>query len=431
MCKDSGACLASCRVIRHGGGDSRLRDDCNVMNSKSLVITLALASFTGLLSQFALSTLLPVVAEDVGSTVPLLGQTITMSFLVGALLVLGIGPMADHYGHRRLMLLGTILVAGSAVGTAFAVEYWTVLLTRLPGGIGGGIMASISVVLASTRFPPEERRWAIGWAITGISIAPIIGTPSLAFIGELLGWRASFVALGLLALVAGVLLRLVVSPDAASPEKRFRIRDTIGAYRPLITHRPARFLQISNFLRAVGWGAAVTYFSAYLINVHDYSLRQVGYLTMVVGVGYLFGTRLGDGRRSRLSLRSLFSLSTLVMGLTFALVLNFKLDMWLLIIPIIAGVAAGGIGFVALTILMSEESPAGPATTMMLRQSGFSLGLAGGGAAGGLALAIGGYDLLGLGVLVFAIASSAMVYWPAPRRSPIPPEPAPGSATSS
>lgn len=390
-----------------------------------LVIALALASFTGLLGQFALSPLLPVVADDIGSTVPLLGQTVTVSFLAGAVLVLAIGPMADHVGHRKLMLVGATLVVLSSLGTSQAIDYWTVMISRIPGGLGGGIMASTAVVLASTRFSPQERRWAIGWTVSGMSVAPVIGVPSIAFIGEHVGWRASFVALGLLGLLSGVLLRWAVSADVVSAGERFRLRDTFTAYRPLISDQLARRLQISNLLRAIGWGAAITYFSAYLIDGQGLSLQQVSYFYLIAGGGYLIGTRLGDGRLSSLSLRSVFSVSTLIMGLLFALIYTTTLDVSILIAPVVVAVAAGGIGFVSLTILMSEGSPAGPAATMMMRQSGLSFGVAGGGATGGLAIAVGGFQLLGIGVLLFALASALTVYRLSNAELPVQAEPPP------
>jgi MFS transporter, DHA1 family, inner membrane transport protein len=395
------------------------------MTSKSLVFALALASFTGILAQFALVPLLPEVAADIDVSVPLLAQTVTLTFLAGALLALAIGPLADHYGHRRLMLIGATLLLLSAIGTSLAVDYWTVLLTRLPGGLGGGILTSVSVVLASTRFPVEQRRWAIGWTVSGISMAPIIGVPIITFVGEYLGWRASFIALGLLALVSGLLLRWLVSADTFTPVERFHLKNTLGAYRPILINGLARRLQICNLLRAIGWGAALTYISAYMFDVHGLSLQGVSYLFFLTGCGYFLGTRLGDGRYARFSLHNTFALSTLAMGLMFAAMYLIHASLWIIITPLTIAVAAGGIGFVSLTIIMAEENTAGPATTMMLRQSGFSLGLAGGAVVGGLALALGGYDLLGICVLAFAITSALSISRPLKAQLPAGLEPPP------
>lgn len=381
------------------------------MTSRYVVVVLALASFTGLLSQAALTPLLPVVADDIGTTVPLLAQTMTASLIVSALLALLIAPFADSFGHRRVLLVGSVLVVASAVGTALAVDYWSVLLMRLPGGIGGGMMAAISIVLASTRFPPEQRRWAIGWTVSGFSAAPIVGMPAIAFVGDQFGWQASFLALGILGAACGILLYRAIEPDAVRTTDRFRLIDTLGAYRPVLANQLARRFQISNLLRAIGWGAAITYISAYLVDVHGMSLAGIGYIYFITGVGYFFGTRLGDGRYQRITnLRTMFGISNGLMGVMLAVLFIVDTSLWVLVLPLTIGVAAGGVGFVTLTILIAEESPSHPATAMMMRQSGFSMGLAGGAAAGGLALALGGFNLLGIGVLAFAIASALTVY---------------------
>ena len=388
-----------------------------MLTSKHVVLVLALVSFTGILSQFALSPLLPVVADDVGTTVPLLAQTITASLIVSALLALVIGPFADSFGHRRVLLIGSMLVVASAVGTALAVDYWSVLIMRLPGGIGGGIMAAIPVVLASTRFPARQRRWAIGWTVSGISATPIVGMPAVAFVGDQLGWQASFLTLGLLGAVCFILLYRAIEPDPVQNTERFRLINTLNAYRPVLASQLARRFQISNLFRAIGWGAALTYLSAYLVDVHDLSLTSIGYLFFITGVGYFLGARLGDGRYQRFSLRTLFAISTGLMGMMLAVLFIIDANLWVLVPPLVIGVTAGGVGFVALTILISEESPSYPATAMMMRQSGFSLGLAGGAVVGGLALALGGYNLLGVVILAFAITSSALLLL---RQVPVP-----------
>jgi predicted MFS family arabinose efflux permease len=58
--------------------------------------------------------------------------------------------------------------------------------------------------------------------------------------------------------------------------------------------------------------------------------------------------------------------------------------------------------------MLSDETPAGQGTTMVLAVSVYSLGAAVGGAAGGLLLALGGYPALGAGLPVFAVAAAAL-----------------------
>jgi predicted MFS family arabinose efflux permease len=75
------------------------------------------------------------------------------------------------------------------------------------------------------------------------------------------------------------------------------------------------------------------------------------------------------------------------------------------------------VGLVATSTLLTEETPAGQATTMVLNRSAMSLGTALGSAAGGLLLAASGYGALGLSALLWCGASAGLVWW---TRSPAP-----------
>jgi hypothetical protein len=78
-------------------------------------------------------------------------------------------------------------------------------------------------------------------------------------------------------------------------------------------------------------------------------------------------------------------------------------------------------GWVTLAAMLSGETPAGQATTMVLAVSVYSLGAAIGGAAGGLLLAWGGYAALGVGLAAFAAAAVVSVRQPAAGERSVPP----------
>ena len=75
-----------------------------------------------------------------GSTVPVVGQVASARLLVGAVLGLLIGPLADAYGHRRLMVVGLIAAAVTPLGIGLASSFPVLLLTAIPGGPSGGVV---------------------------------------------------------------------------------------------------------------------------------------------------------------------------------------------------------------------------------------------------------------------------------------------------
>ena len=71
-----------------------------------------------------------------------------------------------------------------------------------------------------------------------------------------------------------------------------------------------------------------------------------------------------------------------------------------------------GVEGVAMTTLLTSETPSGAGTTMTLSGSLFNLGAAGGSAIGGALLALSGYEALALGFPVFALGAAVLSWRP-------------------
>ena len=88
-----------------------------------LVPTLTLTTFVTMTSAFGLGPFLPVIAQELDTPVSLVGQIPAGMLLLSALLGLGIGPLADYLGYRRVLVIGVLTVVASALATGFAGSY--------------------------------------------------------------------------------------------------------------------------------------------------------------------------------------------------------------------------------------------------------------------------------------------------------------------
>src|SRR5215212_7299884 len=102
-------------MTRHAGGSPPDRTTRAVMR---VLVALCGAAFVAVLSSLAVSPLLPVMAADLDTSVSLLGQVPALMLVLAAVLGLVIGPLADHFGHRRVLLLGTLAIVASGLTTA-------------------------------------------------------------------------------------------------------------------------------------------------------------------------------------------------------------------------------------------------------------------------------------------------------------------------
>ena len=375
-----------------------------------VVGTLALATFVGMLGSFGLTPFLPVIAGELGVGVALLGQVPSLTNLLAAALGLVIGPLADGVGARRLLLLGLLAGVVGAIGVAVSVSYGMLLLVAVFTAVGRAAVLPVAQAIAGGHYTGAGRRRAIQWTIMGLSATAIVGIPLLTLVDAVLGWRAAFGGLALLSAGVVVLGRRTLPPDGPIARERVRLGAILPAYAPLRGHRATLGLLGWTLVGQVGISAVFVYLGAFLVQQHGLPGPLVGASYLVVGLGYFCGSTVVGGRVGHLAPRPLVIGSRVLEALLLAGGLGLPVGAAAAMTLITLGTIMGGVNTVTATTLLVSDTPAGRATTMTANGAAMSLGAALGGGLGGLLLTLGGYSLLGLGVLTCMLASSLVVW---------------------
>jgi EmrB/QacA subfamily drug resistance transporter len=113
------------------------------------------------------------------------------SLLLAALLLVG-GSLGDHYGRRRVFLIGVALFAVASTWCGLAPDIHQLIVARAAQGLGAALLVPGSLAIISSSFSENERGRAIGtWsgfsAIT-TAIGPVVG----GWLIEHFSWRAIF-----------------------------------------------------------------------------------------------------------------------------------------------------------------------------------------------------------------------------------------------
>ena len=104
-----------------------------------------------------------------------LGWSVSSLTLMATLAMLVSGPISDRLGRRTVLKYAAILFFISAVGSALAPNFVTLVIARMIGGIGVGASLIIAPVFIAEISPPERRGRLVSFnqlnIVLGISVA--------------------------------------------------------------------------------------------------------------------------------------------------------------------------------------------------------------------------------------------------------------------
>jgi predicted MFS family arabinose efflux permease len=113
------------------------------------------------------------------------------------------GALADHFGAFRVLILGTLLLAGGLALTAFANTESTLMLTLGVLSAAGAAAGSFSILIGATsrRLAPQQRSLATGIINAGGSLGQFVFAPVTQFVIAAWSWGTAMFALAAAALL--------------------------------------------------------------------------------------------------------------------------------------------------------------------------------------------------------------------------------------
>ena len=375
-----------------------------------LSIAVGAACFLWILNFVALTPFFPFVAKDLNTSVALLGQVSGLVAFASIPVGMITGPLADRYGHRKVLLTGMSTLGVGSLITAIAPSYGVLMLMAPFGAVSQAIIRPLAVAIAGTHLAGDNRRGAVGLATIGMSVGTIVGIPMLTTIAYFGGWRVSFGFLTALNVLVTIYMAWSIPPDAPSTGSASGSRLGLSAYASLVTDFPTMFLIGSSLVRSISLWGFNTYRGAFFVYRFGISTQEVGWIFTMAGMGLFMGGAVASSRFVRLPLYWLAIIGAAAIGLGGGLALVLPVG----ILPAIALtiLTSFGLGFslVATDTLIVNRAASQRATATSLNRVSTNIGVAAGSSGGGLMIAVDGYPLLGTTVLGFG-AVSLLLLW--------------------
>ncbi|AKJ11849.1 major facilitator transporter [Streptomyces incarnatus] len=192
-----------------------------------ILFTTVLGSSMALLDSTVVNVALPRIGEDLGASLAALQWTVNAYMVTLAGLILLGGSLGDHYGRRKIFVLGVVWFAAASLLCGLSPNPGILVAARALQGVGGALLTPGSLAIIQASFHPDDRSRAVGlWSGfggIGAAVGPFLGGWLVA--GP--GWRWVFLLNVPLALLCvPVALRHV--PESSDTGSRGRF-DVLGA----------------------------------------------------------------------------------------------------------------------------------------------------------------------------------------------------------
>lgn len=251
------------------------------------LISLTVGAFAIGMTEFVIMGILPNVASDLGVSIPAAGQLITM-YALGVAVGAPILTLLTHRIPQKKLLIVLMLLFIAGNGLAVIAPNYAVLMgARVLTALTHGTFFGVGAVIAAGLVRPDKKAGAVSVMMAGLTISNILGVPLGTYIGQNMGWRASFGAIALMGVIALIGIILLI-PRLQQP-KATGILQQVAA---LVNLKLMVFLLICALGNA-GLFAVFTYITPLLVDITGFAEHSVTWILVLFGVGVTVGNIVG------------------------------------------------------------------------------------------------------------------------------------------
>ncbi|WP_068792264.1 MFS transporter [Brevibacillus laterosporus] len=278
------------------------------------LLALAISAFAIGTTEFISVGLLPLIADDLNISVSTSALTVTL-YALGVTFGAPILTSLTSGIPRKALLLWIMLVfivGNTLAATANGIV--VLLIARMISALSHGVFMSIGSTIAADLVPENRRASAIAFMFSGLTVATVTGVPLGTFIGQQLGWRAAFigiVAVGILAFLANIIL----IPSDLRKGTKTPLREQLT----LITNGR---LFLAFLITAIGYGGTFvvfTYLSPLLHEITGFKETTVAIILLGYGIAIAIGNIIGGKAANRKPISALFYMFTIQSIILFVL----------------------------------------------------------------------------------------------------------------
>jgi len=265
---------------------------------------------------------LPLLQDEWGFGDTLGGAIPTAAALIGLVVLLPAGWMADHLRRTRILAVVVGAWALVTIASALATAFWIFFATRLVLGAANHIDNPSASSLLADYYPARVRGRVFGYQRVANTVGAAFGILVGGVLGQWLGWRAPFLVMVVPGLVVAVACLSLREPERGESERldaeaardpaakletvaaeppRLRPREYLGEVRAVLRIPTIRLLYIGLTVTFMGLNSIAYWLPSFLERTYGLGEGAAAGITGGVGLvaalgGSVVGGVMGDRR---------------------------------------------------------------------------------------------------------------------------------------
>ena len=367
------------------------------------LVGLACAAFIFNTSEFVPIGLLSDIGADFGRSEAETGMLISVYAWMVMLLSLPLTMLFSRMEMHRLLLAVIALFTVFQGLSSISTSYGMLMGARIGVACTHALFWSIIPPIAVRTVPHKFSDLALSVVVTGTSIATIMGMPLGRAIGLLLGWKMTFLCIGIFALATFILVALTLPGIPAGKGV------TLHSLPQMLHNKVLIGIYVFTLLFAAGYYTAYSYIEPFLGQTGAMPEGLITGTLMIFGAAGLAGSIAFSRFYSRARFRFVhLSVAGLIIALTLLRPFAFS-HILLILLCAVWGISVTSFNIAMQSEVIAASSEDESAVAMSIFSGIFNLGIGSGALAGGAVCTHLSVSWVGMAGAVLAVA--ALCYW--------------------
>lgn len=289
------------------------------------IATFILSIFIVGMVEMMVAGIMNLMSIDLHVSEAIIGQLVTLYAITFAIAGPILVKITNRFSPRPVLLYALLAFIVGNMIIAFAPNFSILVFGRIISSAAAALIVVKILALTALLTAPQHRGKMIGIVYSGFSGANVLGVPIGTIIGDLVGWRYTFLFIVFVSVLVGILMYFYVpQPQYQTVNTESSTKQRESNYSKIL--RPgevAKFLAIT-FLLLVANSVTFIYINPLMLSSgHDLSFVSI--VLLINGVAGVIGTSMGGFLSDKLTSKRWLTIATIIF-ITMMLLLNLFLS---------------------------------------------------------------------------------------------------------